>query len=212
VEFGAGPNLYPLMLAAAASRQIDAVEAGAANVEYLRRQLPAPEGNLSRTPERTEGHGTERGPDANWRVFYAYCRRHNPALPATLPEALSRVRVVHGDIRDLPSGGYELASMNFVAESVTEDRRQFAELCERFIRSVRPGGHLLAAFMENMPSYRIGGSQSWPGCPVDRETVHATFAPHTTGLQVDRVEDDPTLPEYGDTGMVVLTAQRAAAS
>lgn len=30
VEFGAGPNLYPLLLAAAASRRIDAVEASAA--------------------------------------------------------------------------------------------------------------------------------------------------------------------------------------
>jgi hypothetical protein len=102
LEFGAGPNLYPLMLAAAASRRIEAVEVGAGNVAYLTRQLDA-------------------GPDESWQAFYALCRRLDPALPPTLTEALSRVRVVHGDARSVTPGAYGLASMNFVAESVTED-------------------------------------------------------------------------------------------
>ena len=50
-------------------------------------------------------------------------------------------------------GGYELASMHFVAEGASED---FAEFCGRFARSVLPGGRLVAAFMENVPTYRIG--------------------------------------------------------
>jgi hypothetical protein len=190
LEFGAGPNLYPLMLAAAAARTIDAWEVSRAGVAYLTRQL-------------------EQGPDASWLPFYALCRALDPALPPTLPQALARVRVVHRDARTVPAGAYDLASMNFVAESVTEDPDEFAAICRAFAGAVRPGGHLVAAFMENMPSYRIGDSPPWPGHPVD--AVRAVFAPYTADLRVVRLGRDPTLPDYGDTGMVLLTAARSPA-
>lgn len=192
LEFGAGPNLYPLLLAGAAARCVDAVDVSRAGVAYLTGQLA-------------------RGPDASWQPFYDLCRALVPALPATAREALAVVRVVHGDVRTLPDGAYDTASMNFVAESVTEDAGEFAALCRAFVRAVRPGGHLVAAFMENMPSYRIGDSPLWPGCPVDAATVRAVFAPHTAALRVTRLARDPTLPDYGDTGMVLLRAVRRPA-
>ncbi|MFE2160000.1 class I SAM-dependent methyltransferase [Streptomyces lydicus] len=191
VEFGAGPNLYPLMLAGAASRRVDAIELSSANVSYLTGQL-------------------RDGPDASWQPFYALCRALDPALPATLPEALAHVRVVHRDVRTLPAGSYDLASMNFVAESVTEDFEEFAELCRAFITAVRPGGPLVAAFMENMPTYRIGTAPRWPGCPVDGTVIRAVFTPHTERLSLTHVPADPTCPDYGDTGMVLLRAVRRA--
>jgi hypothetical protein len=193
VEFGAGPNLYPLMLAAAVSRRVDAVEAGAANVAYLRRQL-------------------RRGPDAAWGPFHALCRRLLPAVPATPAGALAAVRVVHGDVRAVPGGSYGLGSMHFVAESVTEDRAEFEALCRVFAACVVPGGPLVAAFMENMPTYRIGRASRWPGCPVDADTVRAVFAPLTEELAVTRIDADPTLPDYGDSGMVLMTARTRSRS
>ncbi|MFJ3903926.1 class I SAM-dependent methyltransferase [Streptomyces sp. NPDC090025] len=189
LELGAGPNLYPLMLAAAASRHIDALEPGAANREYLYRQLTG-------------------GPDASWQPFYQLCRALDPALPATLDEALGRVRVVRGDAEDLTDGGYDAASMNFVAESVTEDPTEFTTLCAAFTRAVRPGGHLVAAFMERMPSYRIGEGPYWPALPVDEAVLHEVFGPLTTDLRISRLAKDRTLPEYGDTGILLLTARR----
>ncbi|MGW2829490.1 class I SAM-dependent methyltransferase [Streptomyces sp. NPDC001286] len=188
VEFGAGPNLYPLILAAAASRRIDAVEAGAGNVAYLERQILY-------------------GPDASWLPFHALCRRLNPDLPATLAGALADVHVVHADVRELAPGGYDLASMHFVAEGATEDRAEFADFCRAFVRCVVPGGRLVAAFMENMPTYRIGPASRWPGCPVNPETVTQVFGPLTHDLTVTRIDADPTLPDYGDSGMVLLTAR-----
>ncbi|MEU4080055.1 methyltransferase [Streptomyces venezuelae] len=189
LELGAGPNLYPLMLAGAASRRIDALEPGAANVRYLRRQL-------------------DHGPDASWEPFYQLCRSLDPALPPDCAEALRPVHVVRGTAADLVPGRYDLASMNFVAESVTEDPGEFATLCEAFVRAVRPGGRLLAAFMAGMPSYRIGTGPVWPACPVDAADLRAVFAPRTTGLRIVRLAKDPTLPEYGDTGFLLLTAER----
>ncbi|MEU8527328.1 MULTISPECIES: class I SAM-dependent methyltransferase [Streptomyces] len=188
LEFGAGPNLYPLMLAAGASRRIDALEPSDASVAYLRAQLTAP--------------------DASWEPFWAVCRGLDPSLPERLTEALARVRVVHADARSVPAGTYDAASMNFVAESVTEDAGEFRDLCGLFIRSVRPGGRLVAAFMENMPSYRIGTGPRWPAIPVDEDAVRAVFAPHTEELRITRLGKDRTLPEYGDSGVVLLRATR----
>jgi hypothetical protein len=191
LEFGAGPNLYPLMLAAAASRGIEAVEVSAASVAYLTRQL-------------------RDGPDQSWQPFYRRCRELNPALPPTLTEALSRVRVVHADARLVESGGYDLGSMHFAAEGASEDYDEFVAFCRAFAGAVRPGGYLVAAFMENLPTYRLGDGSRWPGCPVDGDIVRKVFEPLTDELAVGRIDADPTLPAYGDTGMVLLRARRTA--
>ncbi|MEU6352288.1 class I SAM-dependent methyltransferase [Streptomyces sp. NPDC047072] len=190
VEFGAGPNLYPLILASAVSRRIDAVEAGAGNVAYLQQQIVC-------------------RPDASWLPFHALCRRLNPAVPGTLARSLAQVRVVHADVRDLEAGAYDLASMHFVAEGATEDFAEFASFCRAFVRCAVPGGHLVAAFMENLPTYRVGPASRWPGCPVDPALVTEVFAPLTKELTVTHLDSDPTLPNYGDSGMVLLTGRRA---
>ncbi|MEV5974002.1 class I SAM-dependent methyltransferase [Streptomyces sp. NPDC051921] len=189
LELGAGPNLYPLTLAAGAGRRIEALEPSAANLAFLRRQLTD-------------------GPEDSWQPFYGLARALDPALPATLTEALARVNVVRGDAGDLVDGRYDTASMNFVAESVTEDFDEFTALCAAFVRSVRPGGGLVAAFMERMPSYRIGEGPLWPACPVDEPALRSVFGPRTADLRISRLAKDRTLPEYGDTGVLLLTGRR----
>lgn len=189
VEIGTGPNLYPLMLAAAASRRIDALDTSAANLTYLKHQL-------------------RHGPDVSWYEFYAECRRFNPRLPASLADALSAVRPRHGDAMSVTPGRYDLASMHFVAESVTADRTEFHELCDAFVHAVRPGGYLVAAFMANMPTYRLGDGSTWPAYPVDAGAVRAAFTAETEILRLAEIARDDTLPAYGDTGMIVLHARR----
>ena len=187
VEVGAGPNLYPLILAAAVSRHIDAVEPSAANLAYLRGQL-------------------QHGPEHSWTQFHRRCRALQPALPASLAQCLERVQVVPGDHTDLVPASYDLASMHFVAESCTEDAAEFGRVCQAFAASVRPGGHLVAAFMENMGRYRVGTGPWWPGYPVDQARVRAVFTPYVTSMSTSRVDFDTTAPDYGYTGMVLLTA------
>jgi NNMT/PNMT/TEMT family len=189
VELGAGPNLYPLMLAAAASRHIEVIEPSAANLAYLERQL-------------------DNEPDPSWLPFYERCRELQPALPATLVEALSRVTVRRGNASDLQPDTYDLGSMHFVAESCTEDLDEFRDICRTFARSVKPGGHLIAAFMENMGCYRIGEGPTWPGIPVDARLVREVFLPVVMDLSTRRVGFDPTRPDYGYTGMVLMAATR----
>jgi hypothetical protein len=189
VEIGSGPNLYPLFLASGAARRIDAVDRSAAGLGYLRRQL-------------TEG------PDPIWEPFWQRCRALNPALPDTVEESLARVHVRHGDAFALAGSAYDLASMHFVAESVTEEPDEFEEFCAAFVATVRPGGHLVAAFMENMSRYELGDGSRWPGTPVDGTIVARVFGPLTEDLRVSRIDADPGLPEYGYTGMVLMRGRR----
>jgi hypothetical protein len=178
------------MLASAVCRRVHAVEPSAANRAYLRTQLAD-------------------GPDPSWEPFYAHCRRELSALPPTSVAALSRVTVARGDALSVPADGYGLASMHFVAESVTEDADEFGALCRAYVRSVRPGGHLVAAFMEKMGRYRVGAGPQWPGYPVDLPAIRAVFEPHVDELVLARIDADPTLPAWGYTGMVLLTGRRA---
>jgi hypothetical protein len=187
LDLGTGPNLYPLMLAAAASRNLEALDHSAANVAYLRRTV-------------------RRGADPLWQPFWALCRSLNPALGQDLGAVLRTVRVHHASGFDLADRRYEMASMFFVAESVTGDSEEFAQMCRRFAATVVPGGHLVAAFMAGMPAYSLAG-QTLPAFPLDEQTLEATMRPVTTGLRVWRLPADPTLP-YDHDGVLLLTARR----
>jgi hypothetical protein len=46
--------------------------------------------------------------------------------------------------------------------------------------------------------------------PVDVEKIGEAFAPYTVDLAVRRIDADPDLPDWGYTGMVLLSARRAA--
>jgi hypothetical protein len=191
VELGAGPNLYPLLLASGAARRIDAVDRSAAGLGYLRAQLTGP-------------------PDPIWAQYWRRCRELDPGLPATMADALARVRVRPGNAFGLAGAGYDAASMHFVAESATEDLAEFRAFCAAFAGTVRPGGLLVAAFMEGMGRYRLGDGSQWPGVPVDGGDIAEALEPWTDGLALARVDADPGLPDYGYTGMVLLHARRRA--
>jgi hypothetical protein len=192
LELGAGPNLYPLMLMGACSEQIDAVEPSSANRAYLRNQLAEP--------------------DQHWQSFWAYCRNANPALPEDLSTVLGRVNVLPGGASNLTEGVYDLVSMHFVAETATSDALAFRSFCAAFVRSARPGGLVVAAFMENMPAYRIDeDGPEWPAYPVTMTEVREALEPVTSDLTLHRVAADPTDDGYEHSGMIVVTARRPEA-
>lgn len=186
LDIGTGPNVYPLMLAAAASRRLEALDYSASNVAYLR--------GICRD-----------GADPSWHPFWQLCRQLNAILPTDLDDLLQRLTVRQGDAFDLPSLGYDLVSMFFVAESVTGDRDEFEELCRRFARAAVTGGHLVAAFMAGMPDYALGG-ETLPAFPLDERTLRAVLQPITRDLCVWRLPADPSLP-YEHDGVLLVTAR-----
>ena len=186
LDVGTGPNLYPLMLAAAASRRLEALDCSTPNLRYLRRVC-------------------EEGAGPSWRRFWSLCRAHNPALPPDADEVLRRVTVRRGDAFALTPRRHDLVSMFFVAESVTGVAAEFEQLCRSFAGAAVPGGHLVAAFMAGMPSYELGG-ECLPSYPVDESAVRAALHGHADDLRLRRLPPDATLP-YEHDGVLLLTAR-----
>ena len=186
LDIGTGPNIYPLMLAAAASRRLESLERSASNVAYLRR-------------------ARREGADPCWTPFWQLCRQLDPALPADLDEVLRGLTTHQGDALAGPPGQYDLVSMFFVAESVTGGRDEFEQLSLRFVAAAAPGGHLVAAYMAGMPKYELGG-KTLPSFPLDRHTLEAVMGPVTRQLRIWELPPDPTLP-YQHDGVLLLTAR-----
>jgi hypothetical protein len=63
--------------------------------------------------------------------------------------------------------------------------------------------------MENMGRYGLGDGSRWPGYPVDTDRVADAFAGIADDVLLERIDADETLPDYGYTGMVLLTGRRA---
>jgi hypothetical protein len=62
-----------------------------------------------------------------------------------------------------------------------------------------------------MSEYGLGDGSRWPGYPVDIDRVADAFEAIADDLVLDRIDADETLPDYGYTGMVLVTGRRSGA-
>jgi hypothetical protein len=188
LEIGVGPNLYPLMVMAPYVDAIDCVEYSQRNIDYLKKQL--------------------NNPDENWIMFHEYLIAKIAIYNFPLKQKLSSLITIHrGSIYDLPQNKYGLASMHFVAESITDKALEFNQACQKFIKSVEKGGYLVACFMENSESYDINGV-TFPSYPVTSQILEDVFSSSTNTLEIKHIKmaEVPLRPGY--TGMLFLTARR----
>jgi hypothetical protein len=193
IDVGAGANLYPALAMLPWCEKITLFERSAANVGYLRGQLPSY--------------------DRNWNAFWdvlckenAYCE-----LPED-PRARFRriVAVDEGNLFDLDRhrGRWSVGTMFFVAESMSTSYREFETGVERFLRALAPGAPFAAAFMEGSLGYRVGG-QDFPACSVGEDEVRSALLPLSDGT-VDitpiGMPEGPLRPGY--EGMIVACGRR----
>ena len=139
LDIGTGSNLYPTLLLHPWARSITLIDPSKANRDWLKEEF------------KTDGSRWEQ----YWQVCYGvenevYLERFEWAKIRRI------TRVVSGGFRKLPVHEFDIGAMFFVAESVTGDRDEFEEFTERFIKSVRPGGHVIAAFMLGSDGYTVG--------------------------------------------------------
>jgi hypothetical protein len=59
-----------------------------------------------------------------------------------------------------------------------------------------------------MARYQFGDGSDWPGCPITGHDLERVVIPHTDALTITRIDADPAIPDYGHTGMLLLTARR----
>lgn len=188
IDVGAGPNLYPSLAMLPHSRTVTLLEHSASNVEFLRAQT-------TDLPERWEPFWDVVSPLAQDGDF--------DKARALLAE---RAVIMQGSVFNLPPSHWDLGTMFFVAESISQDPAEFESAVGCFLRALRPGSPFAAAFMEQSDGYDVAGMR-FPATPVGRQEVHACLSALSTDLRVERIEMRPAPLRPGYTGMIVAVGR-----
>jgi hypothetical protein len=184
LDVGAGPNLYPTLAMLPFARSITLREYSAANVRWLR----------GATADLAE----------QWRPFWDVVSPEGRYGDFTAARGLlaERTRVEQGSVFDLPPATWDLGTMFFVAESISQDPAEFDAAVSAFVRALRPGSPFAAAFMEQSEGYDVAGVR-FPATPVGAAEITACLERAATETRVIRVEMRPAPLRSGYTGMVV---------
>lgn len=184
LDVGCGPNLYPGLAMLPLCRTVTLLDYSAANVAWLRSHL--------------------EHCDEVWRPYWelvspAGSRGGFDEARAWLAE---RGRIAHGNLFDLPEANWDLGTMFFVAESITEDHAEFDVALTRFLRALRPGAPFAAAFMEQSLGYEVDGIR-FRSVAVGIAEIDAYLAHRTSELKIHRVEIRPAPLRAGYAGMLL---------
>ena len=196
IDVGSGANLYPALLMLPWTDQILLSDFSASNVRWLRRRVL----------------GADDSP-WDWQPFWdelAKCQGYGQ-----IDDARKQLRdackcepglagIEQRSLFDLPRAQWELGTMFFVAESMTEDHGEFQRALSSFVRALTPRAPFAAAFMAGSTGYPVAGVE-FPALPVTVEDI----AERLNGLGVTDLSvhlnqtEDRVRPGYA--GMIVAT-------
>jgi NNMT/PNMT/TEMT family len=194
IDVGSGTNLYPALLMLPWADQILLTDHSARNVEWLRGQLAD-------------------GAAWTWEPFWqelagreGYNRISEPRkqLQAACVGEPGRAGIEERSVFKLPPKQWQLGTMFFVAESITEDPAEFRAAIERFVGALEAGAPFAATFMAESAGYPVADTD-FPALRITPKDVTARF----TELGVADLSVQPTQasPEVRDgyEGMIVAT-------
>ncbi|MEU4217786.1 SCO2525 family SAM-dependent methyltransferase [Actinoplanes sp. NPDC026623] len=188
IDVGAGANLYPALAMLPFAAEVILYERAFSNRQWLENQIDAP--------------------FPSWWQFWSHMTAGRGAYqPIKDPfDLLSRqAKVVKGNIFSLRPGQFDMATMFFVAESITTRSDEFVRAAQCFVNSLVPRGAFAAAFMRNSSGYRVG-DRSFPACSVDEQDVLQALAPVATDVRIQTVESKDLREGY--CGMIVATGHK----
>ncbi len=159
VDVGAGPNLYPSLLMLPWTGHITFTEFASSNIEWLQEHL---------------GDSTD---EWMWQPFWDLMAD----LPGYSDVRHPRTRLAEShDIRtisifDLPEREWDLGSMYFVADGLSDDEAEFDAAVRSFIGALTPGAPFIMAFMDGSTGYDVSGVW-FPAVKVNRQSLDALLA------------------------------------
>jgi hypothetical protein len=195
IDLGAGTNLYPALLMLPWTEQILLAEFSKSNVLWLHDQLAD---NSSPWPwdhfwqEMQDGKG------------YTDIDRPRERLRDACASEPGHAGIEQLSVFDLPKARWNLGTMFFVAESITEDPEEFRAAVASFVGSLTPGAPFAAAFMAGSNGYPVDGTH-FPALPIEGDDVGrhlAALGVHE--LSVDLLETSHRVRD-GYAGMIVAT-------
>lgn len=160
IELGCGANLYPILYALPWALSMSITDINARNLAYMQRQREAI--------------------DPRWGQFVSRPIEDHQSL-------LRGARIAYQDLYALPFNVYDVVSMNFVAESVTDSADNLRLAMEVIADSLRYGGTLLASFMLGFTGSEYAGVE-FPAVPFTFEEIQGFIEPE---FVIERVEELP---------------------
>lgn len=188
VDVGTGPNLFPWLCALPRAKSLTAWEYSRRNVEWLKAELTAGEVRPL------------------WRHYWHVVGPQSAAEADPIAAIAAIAHVEQASIFDLPRARWDLATMFFCAESITRSAAEFAAACEAFARCVRPGGTLVAAFLDQSRGYVVA-DRAFPALPVDAAAIRRAFAPYAVEITVEQIGGSEVETHSGYTGSLFMVAR-----
>jgi hypothetical protein len=188
IDVGAGTNLYPALLMLPWAKQILLADFSKSNVSWLQDQL------------------ADDALSWPWDRFWSEMRTAEGYNDIHAPRERLREACVSEErsVFDLPKAEWDLGTMFFVAESITEDPKEFKDAVAAFVGALTAGAPFAAAFMAGSNGYPVEGTH-FPALSVKPDDVqrHLTEL-GVRGLSVDLLDLEPQV-RHGYDGMIVAT-------
>jgi len=173
VDVGAGPNLYPALMMLPFTEHITFTEHAPLNIDWLKENLVD-------------------GPDEwSWQPFWKLMANQPGYNEVDRPR--QRLATSHevrkSSVFDLPRRAWQLGTMFFVADGISEDEDEFEAAIRSFLAALTPGAPFVMAFMEGSPGYEVGGV-GFPAVNVSHQSLVELLAnlpvTETTVLRTDK--------------------------
>jgi hypothetical protein len=189
VDVGAGTNLYPGLLMLPWVEHIVFTEHAESNIDWLGKHLAATSGEWEWQPF--------------WNLVAHQPCYQNIEHPRRRLAAAHEVRAL--SIFDLPRRTWDLGSMFFVADGLTEDRAEFELAVRTFLGALVPGSPFLMAFMEGSTGYDVRGVR-FPSVRLTLPSLEALLARlPVTGTSVLRTNNTIRALRPGYDAMLLVT-------
>jgi hypothetical protein len=195
IDIGSGTNLYPALLMLPWTEQILLTDHSGNNVRWLRRHVADERTSWSWQPFWRE-----------MRDFEGYSRIGEPR--ARLRQACigspGHAGIEQRSVFDLPAAQWQLGTMFFVAESITEDREEFRAAVHGFLRALQPNSPFAVTFMVGSCGYWVDRTY-FPALRIAPDDVTEQFKKlGVSELGVDWLKTTDRVRK-GYDGMIVAT-------
>lgn len=180
LEVGAGPNIYPVLIALAHGAEVEISDLHPANLDYVR--------------------GQARRLDPHWLHFLH-------GLPPGHSDRLATVRTSLRNLFSLPAETWDVLSMNFVIESVTDSRENLARGIAAVAGALEPGGTLLSSHMLGFTGSEYAGER-FDAVPFTLDEIRAEIAEHLEIVETEILPQGEQLLRPGYSGMAFVRSVR----
>lgn len=196
IDVGSGSNLYPALLMLPWTSQILLTDYSANNVAWLHQNVVI----IDDASWPWQPFWDELAP----RNDYSQIGEPRKQLRQACSGEPRQAGIEQRSVFDLPSAQWDLGTMFFVAESMTEDVAEFRAALKCFARALRPGAPFAVAFMAGSTGYAVAGV-NYPALPVYTDDIAEQFIRlGVSDLRVRQIQTgDRVRPGYA--GMIVAT-------